>query len=108
MRHSGSLRQALRGRLLVALASLLAVTGLGIYVTTRAALVTQFDATLHDPLPRKLHVPFAAIAALAALSAPVIAATVGIILRIRFQCCPRRFLLFTLRIFRPSHSTGST
>ena len=41
-----TIQQALRRKLLVAFAALLALTGIGVYLTTRAALVKQFDATL--------------------------------------------------------------
>src|SRR5436309_48070 len=67
----------------------------------------QFDATLHDLLPRKLHEPLAAFAALVATSAALAAAIVGMILRIRFRCRRPFFLHFALCIFGPSHSGGS-
>jgi len=41
-----TIQQALRRKLLVAFAALPALTGIGVYLTTRAALVKQFDATL--------------------------------------------------------------
>jgi hypothetical protein len=66
----------------------------------------QFEATLHDALPRKLHEPLAAVTVLAKASDALAAAIAGMILRIRCRCRRLLFLLMMLCIFRPSLSLG--